>query len=111
MANMEAGAQKKLIAISSKMGSIGDNTSGGYVNYRASKAALNMGWRSLAVDVRKRGLIAALLHPGWVKTDMGGPNAAIDKPTSITGMRRVIAGLTMAESGKFFGYDGVEIEW
>src|SRR5215217_5333041 len=65
----------KLIAITSKMGSIADNSSGGFLAYRTSKAALNAAWRNLALDVRGRGIVAAVLHPGWVQTRMGGSSA------------------------------------
>jgi len=68
-------AKGKAIAITSGMGSIADNTSGGYVPYRSSKAALNMAWRSLALDTRRRGITCAVLNPGWVKTRMGGAGA------------------------------------
>lgn len=101
----------KLIAISSRMGSIAENSSGGYVPYRSSKAALNAAWRSLAVEVRPRGLVAAVLHPGWVKTRMGGPNAPLPTGDSVSAMRRVIAELGPDRSGGFFGDDGSEIPW
>lgn len=105
-----AQAKGKAIAISSKMGSI-DDSSTGSVPYRASKAALNMAWHVLANEVRSEGVIMAALHPGWVRTDMGGANAAIDVTTSVTGMRRVIEALTEAQSGGFYSYDGTPIPW
>lgn len=103
--------QKKIVNITSKMGSIADNTSGDYYLYRSSKAALNMVAKSLAVDLAPRGIITAVLHPGWVQTDMGGPNALITVQQSVAGMRRVIAQLAPAASGKFYAYDGKEIAW
>ncbi|MFN3389396.1 MAG: SDR family oxidoreductase [Allosphingosinicella sp.] len=101
----------KAVAITSKMGSIADNGSGGAYSYRSSKAALNAAWRSLALDWKGDGIAAAVLHPGWVRTRMGGPNGLIDPEESVAGMRRVIAGLTPGETGGFFNYDGTRIGW
>jgi NAD(P)-dependent dehydrogenase (short-subunit alcohol dehydrogenase family) len=109
--NVAASAERKMIAITSQMGSIADNASGGYIAYRSSKAALNAAWKSLSIDWRDSGIALAMLHPGWVQTDMGGPNAAIDVRTSVDGMRRVIAGLTPDRSGAFLTYDGRELPW
>jgi NAD(P)-dependent dehydrogenase (short-subunit alcohol dehydrogenase family) len=106
-----AAAGGKLIAITSKMGSIADNNSGGYIAYRSSKAALNAAWRSLAIDVRPQGVTAAVLHPGWVQTRMGGTQAPLTPEQSVAGMRQVIAGLTADQSGSFFNYDGAPIPW
>jgi len=100
----------KLVAITSKMGSIEDNGSGGYIAYRSSKSALNMAWRSLAVDNRGKA-ICAVLHPGWVQTRMGGRSAPLEPEDSVAGMRKVIEGLGSAQSGGFFSYDGSEIPW
>jgi NAD(P)-dependent dehydrogenase (short-subunit alcohol dehydrogenase family) len=101
----------KLIAISSKMGSIADNNSGGYLAYRTSKTALNSAWHNLAVDTRGRGAVAAVLHPGWVQTRMGGASAPLQPEESVAGMRRVIDRLGPDDSGGFFGYDGERIAW
>jgi NAD(P)-dependent dehydrogenase (short-subunit alcohol dehydrogenase family) len=101
----------KLIAISSKMGSIDDNSSGGYLAYRSSKTALNSAWRNLALEVRRRDVVAAVLHPGWVKTRMGGTSAPLDPEDSVGGMRRVIERLSLDDSGGFFGYEGAIIPW
>jgi NAD(P)-dependent dehydrogenase (short-subunit alcohol dehydrogenase family) len=101
----------KLIGISTKMGSIEDNSSGGFIAYRSSKAALNMAWRSLAVDVRARGVTAAVLHPGWVQTRMGGASAPLAPEQSVAGMRQVIDGLSPEQSGGFFNYDGSPVPW
>jgi NAD(P)-dependent dehydrogenase (short-subunit alcohol dehydrogenase family) len=100
----------KLIAITSKMGSIDDNSSGGYIAYRSSKSALNMAWRSLAIDNRGK-VSCAVLHPGWVQTRMGGRSAPISPEDSVSGMRRVIESLGPDQSGGFFAYDGNEIPW
>ncbi len=101
----------KLIAVSTKMGSIEDNTSGGFIAYRSSKAALNAAWRSLAIEARNRGVVAAVLHPGWVQTRMGGASAPLEPEESIAGMRKVINGLGLEQSGGFFSYDGTTVPW
>lgn len=109
LAPVERSEGKRLIAISSRLGSIGQNNAGGQYAYRSSKAALNAAWRSLALD--HRGVIAVVLHPGWVKTDMGGAGAPVEPKDSVAGMRRVIAELTPAESGRFFDFQGAELPW
>lgn len=106
-----AAAKGKMVALSSKMGSIADNASGGYIAYRATKAGLNAAWRSLAIDVAPQGVVAATLHPGWVQTDMGGANAPVTVQDSVAGMRRVIDGLTVERAGGFYNYDGATIPW
>ena len=103
--------QAKLIAMTSKMGSIEDNGSGGEYIYRSSKTALNMVVKSLALDLREFNIQVAALHPGWVRTDMGGPNGLIDTETSVRGLRLVIETLTSAQSGEFIAYDGKRIPW
>lgn len=107
--SMEEGG--KLAFLSSKMGSIADNSSGSVYIYRTSKTALNQVVRSLSYDLSPLGLPVVALHPGWVKTDMGGPNALIDTKTSVSGMVSVIDCLDLAKSGKFFNYQGVQIPW
>ncbi len=102
-------AERKAVAISSRLGSIAANTDGGLYGYRSAKAALNAVWRSFALD--NKSLIAAVLHPGWVQTDMGGSGAPVRPADSIAGMRRVIAGLTTKGSGSFFAYDGEALPW
>lgn len=102
---------KKMATLSSKMGSIDDNTSGGSYMYRSSKTALNMVMKSLSIDWQAVGIAVVTLHPGWVRTDMGGPNGLIDAPASVSGLRKVIAQLTLAETGKFIAYDGQVIPW
>jgi NAD(P)-dependent dehydrogenase (short-subunit alcohol dehydrogenase family) len=100
----------RMAAISSRMGSIADS-SGGYVGYRASKAALNAAWRALALGWRERPVTLLLLHPGWVQTDMGGPQAPLPADESVAGMRRVIAGLPRSQSGAFLDYRGDPVPW
>jgi len=103
--------QKTIVTITSKMGSIADNGGGGSYLYRSSKAAVNMVVKSLAIDLKPIGIIAAVFHPGWVRTEMGGPNALITAEKSVSGIRHVIARLAIADSGKFFAYDGQVIPW
>ena len=80
--------------------------------YRASKAALNAVMRSLAIDLQKsRGVIVAPIHPGWVRTDMGGPGADLDAQESVAGNRSFIAGLDPGRAGRFWMYDGSELPW
>lgn len=108
---LKRGHKKMVVSISSLMGSIADNNSGGSILYRSSKAALNAAMKSLAIDLEGQGIGVLVLHPGWVKTDMGGPNALIDAQKSIAGMREVIAGFTPAQSGHFLKYDGSNLPW
>ena len=110
-ANVAQGGQKKIITLSSIMGSIAENDSSGDFIYRSSKAAVNAVMKSLAGDLKSEGITVAVLHPGWVRTDMGGPDAAIEAPESVTGMRAVIAGLKESDSGRFLNYDGTKIPW
>jgi NAD(P)-dependent dehydrogenase (short-subunit alcohol dehydrogenase family) len=101
---------RKMIAISSVLGSIALNNGGRYA-YRASKAALNMQWTSLAKDTAGKGLICVVLHPGWVKTDMGGEAATLTIEQSVPAMVKVIDGLKSADTGRFISYDGSAIVW
>jgi len=102
--------QKKMIAISSILGSIKNNNGGRYF-YRASKTALNMEWSVLARDVELKGIICVALHPGWVQTDMGGPTATLTIDQSVPGMVKVIDGLKTSDNGRFLQYDGGELPW
>ena len=103
--------RKLVVTITSGMGSLADNTSGGSIAYRSSKAAVNMVMRSAAIDLAPRGITCVLLNPGWVKTDMGGPNASITPQESVTALRQTISGLGPAQSGKFLHYDGRPYPW
>lgn len=109
--NLRKATGARIAMLTSRMGSIADNTSGGMYAYRSSKAALNAAARSLALDLAGDGIGVVLLHPGWVRTDMGGPNGQIDAPEAVTGLRRIIANLKMADSGAFYAYDGRQIPW
>ena len=109
--NLSLGIQKRVAFVSSKMGSIEDNSSGGSYAYRSTKAALNAAAKSLAIDLAPRQISVLILHPGWVKTDMGGPSALIDRKTSIEGMLTQIRNLALKESGSFVSYDGSPVTW
>jgi NAD(P)-dependent dehydrogenase (short-subunit alcohol dehydrogenase family) len=100
----------KMIAISSGMGSIGDN-GGGWVPYRTSKAALNMAWNCLAMEARPRGVACVLFSPGWVKTRMGGSGAQISAEQSVSDMRALIDRLTIEDTGRFMRRNGSNIPW
>ena len=105
------GQLKKIATLSSKMGSVDDNTSGESYSYRCSKTAVNMVMKSLSVDLKPYGISVVTLHPGWVQTDMGGSNAMINTQTSVTGLRNVIADLNLQNTGRFIAYDGKQINW
>jgi NAD(P)-dependent dehydrogenase (short-subunit alcohol dehydrogenase family) len=109
--NLRRGEMKTVVSITSGLGSITDNTSGRFYGYRESKAALNMFTRSLAAELRDEGFTCVVISPGWVQTDMGGPNASLTPKESITGMRAVIARLTPAATGTYWNYNGETIPW
>ena len=110
--NVAASKQKKVVTLTSILGSIGKNTIGGLYAYRASKSAVNAIMRSMSVDLHKRhGILAVALHPGWVKTDMGGGQADIDASTSVAGMRQVIDRLELAQLDRVWMYDGSSLPW
>ena len=106
-----ASSMKTIVFISSEMGSIGRNDGSGAPIYRSSKAGLNAAVRCLANQYRSEKLTAIVMHPGWVRTDMGGPNATLSTEQSSAGIRAVIAGLTPEHSGRFWNYDRTELAW
>jgi NAD(P)-dependent dehydrogenase (short-subunit alcohol dehydrogenase family) len=108
--NLKRGREKKLVTITSGMASTA-TTEGGALAYRASKAAVNNVMRNLSVDWRKDGIIVSVLSPGWVRTDMGGQGAPTTPEDSVSGMRKVIADLTLSDSGKFLTWQGQERPW
>jgi len=109
--HVAASDRKAIVAMSSILGSIAGNVDGGLYSYRASKAGLNAVLRSAAVDLKPDGSVVLAMHPGWVKTDMGGPGAMIDAQESISGMIKVIDSLEASDSGTFRTYDGGELPW
>ena len=108
---LERGKDAKVVHMSSQMGSIGLRGDSGYYSYSASKTALNMLGRILSNDLVKMGVVTAMLHPGWVKPSMGGPEAPVPVDESVDGLVRVIDGLTMADNGRFLSYTGEELPW
>lgn len=112
LCELVASSEKKIIAcLSSKMASMDDNGSGGSYIYRSSKAALNAVVKSMAVDLKPRGIKAVALHPGWVKTDMGGSNAEISTRESVSQMFATLLALSDKDSGRFIDIDGSDIPW
>jgi len=107
-----ATSQQKLVAvISSKVGSIADNSSGGSYIYRSSKTAVNQVVKSLSIDLASRDISVMSLHPGWVKTDMGGPNAEISTDESVSGLKSILQSAGLAQSGQFIEFNGNSIPW
>lgn len=111
-ADQVAESQLKVIALqSSRMGSIADNDSGGRYAYRASKAALNAVGKSLSVDLKDKGINVLILHPGWVRTDMGGPNGNLTVTECVEGQLDLIARANPAMNGRFFHVSGQDLPW
>lgn len=108
---LAAAGSAKAITLTSGMGSIADVGSGGSMMYRSSKAAVNMAMRARALTLRPRGIIVAVINPGWVQTDMGGPRAAITPQESVTGMRRQIDALLPEQAGSFLDWKGGTYPW
>jgi NAD(P)-dependent dehydrogenase (short-subunit alcohol dehydrogenase family) len=109
--HLKKGQLKKVVSLTSKMGSIDDNSGGGEYLYRSSKTALNMVMKSLSIDLKPYDLSLITLNPGWVRTDMGGPNGLIDVHESVAGMKHQIDKLSIITSGQFIAYDGKKIPW
>ena len=107
-----AASQQKLVAvISSKVGSIADNSSGGSYVYRSSKTAVNQVVKCLSIDLAERGISAISLHPGWVQTEMGGPNAEINTNESVSGLKNILQSAGAAQNGQFIEFNGDHIPW
>jgi len=107
-----ARSDKKIIAsMSSKMGSMADNGSGGSYIYRSSKAALNAVMKSMSIDLKPKSISCVILHPGWVKTDMGGPYAEITTRESVTQLFHTLENVTLDDTGSFYEIDGSIIPW
>lgn len=109
--NLKRSSKPRIAVLSSQMGSIEDNTSGGSLLYRSSKAALNATMKSLSIDLKTDNIGILIFHPGWVLTDMGGLNALINTETSVTGMIKQISTFNMSNTGKFIKYDGSTLPW
>lgn len=107
---LREGKGKKIVNLTSKLGSIAE-ASGGRYAYRSSKAALNMATRLLAEDLGAEGFLTVALHPGWVQTRMGGTAAPVPPEQSVHGMLRIIDTLTAEQSGRTFDLQGRNIPW
>lgn len=112
--NLRKAKGARIAVVSSRMGQFASRDSGGpsgLIAYRTSKAAVNKVFQCLASDLKPEGIAVVALHPGWVRTDMGGPQADIDVTTSASGIRKVIDGLSVETSGRFMAYDGEQLDW
>ena len=103
--------QKIIATLSSKMGSLNENQDGGEYIYRSSKAALNAALKGLSYDLADAGIRIMLMHPGWARTDMGGPSAPLLPADGVAGLRKVLAGIKDGETGVFYDYNGGELAW
>lgn len=108
--NLRKAGGAKVAVVSSRMGSLALAQSGS-VAYRTSKAAVNMAFKLLAGELKGEGIAVTMLHPGWVRTDMGGPGADIDVETSASGLRTVLEDLNVGNTGSFRAYDGEDLPW
>jgi NAD(P)-dependent dehydrogenase (short-subunit alcohol dehydrogenase family) len=109
--NVAKSRDKRIVTITSRMGSIADNSSGGSYAYRSSKAGVNAVMKSFSIDLAPRGITCVVVHPGWVRTDMGGAGGKLAPAESVKSLVALIAGLSPADSGKFFNVDGEELPW
>jgi len=108
--NLRAGKRKMIISMSSGLGSI-DRSNGRWYAYRASKTALNQFNKIWSVELGPEGFICTVLHPGWVQTDMGGPDATYTPDESVSGLVEVIEGLGPDDNGRFYDFKGESIPW
>ncbi len=111
LASIMSDAGGKLVVLSSRLGSIGLAANASYWLYRASKAALNSVLKSASIELGPRGIVCMSLHPGWVRTDMGGAHADLSVEESVSSMRRVIAAANRSHNGRFLNYNGEQLEW
>jgi NAD(P)-dependent dehydrogenase (short-subunit alcohol dehydrogenase family) len=111
LALLRRGTNPRIVNVTSGAGSLTYKTEGGLYSYSASKAALNMYSRALAWDLRDEDITVVVLDPGWVRTELGGPDAPLEPPESAHGILRVIDGLTLDDTGQFFHYQGGQVPW
>lgn len=109
--NVARSARRTIAFMSSRAGSITANIAGGRYRYRSTKAALNAAVRSLALDLLPRGVICVAVHPGWARTDMGGPRAPISPEASAIALEALFDRLEPHHAGHFLNYDGTELPW
>jgi NAD(P)-dependent dehydrogenase (short-subunit alcohol dehydrogenase family) len=108
---LRAGKNPRVVHVTSRMGSIADNESGGWWAYRMSKVALNMACKNMTFELRESSVATMVIHPGWVRTDMGGGGASLSVEESVSGMRDVIADLDLSQTGAFRDYTGAALPW
>ena len=109
--NLRAGKRRAIVNLSSGLGSISENESGGWIAYRASKAALNQLTRTVAAELNREGFVCIAISPGWVRTDMGGPGASLSPDESAAAMLEIIDRLKPSDTGRFFDYRGKPMAW
>lgn len=109
--NLATSTHRLVANMGSLLGSIDHNRSGGRYLYRTAKAAVAMLTKCQSCDLRERGIIAVVLHPGWVRTEMGGPEAPLTPRDSARQLCSVLTGLSMTDTGRFFNYDGTQLPW
>jgi len=109
--NVAASQVRRIVLVTSRMGSIESNLSGGHYGYRASKAGLNAVGRSLAIDLYRQGIAVTMIHPGWVNTQGGAPQAPLSADDSVAAMRGTVARMGNHETGNFVNYDGRTLPW
>jgi NAD(P)-dependent dehydrogenase (short-subunit alcohol dehydrogenase family) len=109
--NVVLSHRRVIATIGSAMGSIGENTSGGYYIYRTAKAAVHMLMKNLSIDLQQKGVTAVAMHPGWVRTRLGGPQAPLSPEESAAGILATLTTLTPAKNGAFLDYQGREMAW
>ncbi|GAB4555603.1 MAG: SDR family oxidoreductase [Geothermobacteraceae bacterium] len=109
--NVAASSRKVVAVMGSQLGSLADNSSGGWPIYRSSKAAAHMVARTLAMDLKERGIIAVAFHPGWVRTRMGGDEAPLPPAEAAAGLARQLLALAPADSGSLIHQDGRKLPW
>ena len=111
LSNLRAGRRRAIVNLSSDLGSISENESGGWIAYRASKAALNQLTRAAAAELKREGFICIAISPGWVRTDMGGHGAPLSPDESVAAMLEVIDRLKPSDTGRFLDHRGREMPW
>ena len=111
-ADSVAASERRVMAfVSTRQAIIKDNVKGRYYMYRSSKTALNACIKNLSIDYADKGVACIAFHPGFVRTDMGGPGGAIDAVTSVTGLMKILLSVDSADNGKFYEYTGIDLPW
>ena len=109
--NLRSGDRRTVVNLSSGLGSVSEDESGGWIAYRASKAALNQLTRAIAADLRRERFTCIVISPGWVRTDMGGPGASLTPDESVAAMLEVMDRLDPSDTGRFLDHRGKDVPW